>query len=322
MVPDDASPSNFTRDWLSASLIISITWLITIGLFWPTVMSMVEQWSRSRTFVHGYLVLPASLYLIWTCQNRLQGLHPRPNYWGWLVLGMVGGLWILGGKLNVDLIQQVAVVAILPTFLFTVTGLASTKALLFPLGFLFFAIPTGQALEPPLQEFTAWFAVSGLKLFEVPVLWEGLYITLPTRQWEVATDCAGLRYLLPGLALGYLYSAVVYRSWLRRGVFMVACIVVLILANGLRAFGIILFDYWGIAEGADHRFFSYSIYAATMLPFLWICLKWRDSPTKSTGSIDQQPEFALLQGSTRSLVMAATVGLVILYIVSVLPLPL
>ena len=268
-------PEPFSR-WKPAAILLGLSWIATVAIYWPTVQSMMTKWAQSRTFAHGFLILPATLYLIWDLRHQVAKTDPVPSYWGWLVLVLLGACWFAGVEANSLLLQQIAVVSMFLGLVVTVVGPRATRVLLFPLGLLFFAIPTGTALEPTLQDFTAWFAVEGLKLMAVPVFWEGLFIVVPGRRWEVATDCAGLRYLLPGLALGYMYVGAVYRRVSKRVVFLVICIAVLILANGMRAFGIILFDYWGIAEGTDHRVFSYTIYGATMVPFLWFGLHWRD----------------------------------------------
>lgn len=105
--------------------------------------------------------------------------------------------------------------------------------------------------------------------------WEGYVVVIPSKAWEVAPDCGGLRYLLPGLALGYVYAAVMYRDWLRRLSFLCVCFALLMLANGLRAYGIILTDHLGIADGADHRIFSYGIYAIALFVLFQIGLIWR-----------------------------------------------
>jgi len=97
--------------------------------------------------------------------------------------------------------------------------------------------------------------------------------------WEVALDCGGLRYLLPGLALGYAIATLIYREPARRLVFLALSAVVLIVANGIRAYGVIVGDHFGIAEGTDHRVFSYTIYGLTMPLLFWIGLRWAESMT-------------------------------------------
>lgn len=266
----------FVRDWLTAGLIVLFSYAMILGFFWPTVGSMVAVWSQSRTFAHGFLVLPATMYLVWCYRDRVAPLVPTPNLWGLPVLLIMGIGWLIGHVMNMLVVEQLAVVAMLPGLVWTALGTSATRALLYPLGFLFFGLPVGTSLEPWLQDFTAAFVVTGLRLGGIPVYWEGNFLTIPSRTWELARDCAGLRYLLPGMALGYLYTGVVYQGWARRLGFLLVCLVVLIVANGLRAYGIIIGDHLGIAEGTDHRVFSYSIYGMAMFPLLWVGLRWRE----------------------------------------------
>jgi exosortase A len=263
-------------DWGTASLVLTVTTAVVLALFGQTVGTMVQAW-QSRTFSHGFLALPAVVYLSWSYRDRLAGLVPTPNRWGLPVLLVIGMVWLIGGLQDMLIVQQFAVVAMLPGLVWTTFGTSVTRALLYPMGFLYFALPVGTFLEPWLQEFTAAYVVPGLRLVGIPVYWEGNFLALPSKTWEVAPDCAGLRYLFSGMALGYLYTAVVYRRPLRRLGFLLVCVPVLIVANGLRVYGIIVTDYLGILEGADHRVFSYSIYAMTVFPLLWLGLRWRDT---------------------------------------------
>ena len=51
----------------------------------------------------------------------------------------------------------------------------------------------------------------------------------------------------------------------------------LLVANGIRAYTIILGDHFGIADGADHRVFSYTVYGLTMPLLLWFGLRWQET---------------------------------------------
>ena len=53
--------------------------------------AMVEIWSRSDTFAHGFLVLPLVLWLVWRKRALLAGQQPQSAPWllpavllGWL----------------------------------------------------------------------------------------------------------------------------------------------------------------------------------------------------------------------------------------------
>lgn len=266
-----------SSEWRLAWLITLLASSLVVGVFWPTFSTLLDAWARYRTFAHGFLILPATLYLVWCYRDRLSHLTPTTSPLSLVFLAVLGGGWLLGHLTHALLVQQVAAIAMIPGLIWTTLGTTVIRAILFPLGFLFFMLPVGTSLEPWLQDFTAVFIVNGLEFAGIPVHRTGYFLTIPSRVWEVAPDCAGLRYVLPGLALGYMFTAVIYRHWLRRVGFLLLCGVLLILANGLRAYGIILGDHLGIADGADHRIFSYTVYGITIPLLFWLGLKWKES---------------------------------------------
>jgi exosortase/archaeosortase family protein len=72
-----------------------------------------------------------------------------------------------------------------------------------------------------------------------------------------------------------------YRRSNRRLLFLAVCAVVLLVANGIRAYTIILGDHFGIADGADHRVFSYTVYGLTMPLLLWFGLRWQENTARN-----------------------------------------
>lgn len=266
-----------SSEWRLASLITILAGLATIVVYWPTFSTLVDAWAGSRTFAHGFLILPAAAYLVWCYRDRLTQLAPRTCPRSLPLLAILGGGWLVGHVTHTLLVQQVAMIAMIPGLVWVTLGTAVCRTILFPLGFLVFMLPVGTALEPWLQGVTAGFIVMGLELVDIPVHREGYFLAISSGAWEVAPDCAGLRYVLPGLALGYMVSAVIYRHWMRRLGFLLLCGVLLILANGLRAYGIILFDHLRIANGADHRIFSYTVYGITIPLLFWLGHKWKES---------------------------------------------
>ena len=263
-------------------LSISLAWTIILVLCWPTVQTLVDAWIASRTFRHGFFILPATIYLLWFYRERLIGILPVRSALGASMFTFLAWSWWEAYTGEDVFRQQVSLVAMLPALLWTLCGTATFRILCFPLGLLVFALPIGTAAEGWLQDFTAAFLEVTLNAVGVPLLREGYLLTLPSQQWEVATDCAGLRYVIPGLALAYMYAAMVYGRVLRRAAFLVVCGVFLILANGVRAFSIIFFDFVGLAEGTDHRVFSYLVYGITIVFLGWIGTIWAEEATEDT----------------------------------------
>jgi exosortase A len=251
-----------------------LAWLVVLAIFWTTAHSLVDAWARSRSYAHGFLVLPATGYMVWCYRDRLRKLTPSSHAAGPLLFVALACTWFIGERTGDLLVQQIAVVAMLPTLILSVMGAGVLRVLRFPLGFLGFALPIGTSIEPWLQKMTALFIVTGLDLAGIPHARDGFLITIPSGTWEVAPDCSGLRYLLPGLALSYVYTALMHDRVKQRVSFLFVCALFLVVANGVRAYGIILGDHLGIAEGTDHRVFSYTIYGVTLWSLGWLGLRW------------------------------------------------
>ena len=263
--------------WRPSGLGFLITVLCVIGLYWGTIGRMVEMWANSRTFAHGFLILPATAYLIWSYRDVWIRHEAYPSVWGLSALSIAACAWLIGGATKVIWLQEIAVVAMAPGLMLALFGKDISKTLSWPLGFLIFMVPVGTAIEPWLQDLTTWFVRVGLDLVGIPYLPERHRFILTTGTWNVDPDCAGLRYLLPGLALGYAFVTLMYRRSNRRLLFLAVCAVVLLVANGIRADTIILGDHFGIADGADHRVFSYTVYGLTMPLLLWFGLRWQET---------------------------------------------
>lgn len=274
-------------DWQTVAFILLATGFCIVGLYWATVRSMIEVWSSSRTFVHGFLIMPLSLYLIYAYRSQVASLVPSPSWRGLAALSLAGFGWVAGHYMEAIRLQQASVVVMLGASAWAVLGTDITRRLAWPLGFMGFMIPAGVSLEPWLQQITVNMILVGLRLFGIPYVEDKYSIGLSSGTWDVAPDCGGLRYLLPGLVLGYAFVTLIYRRPARRILFLLLCGGVFILANGVRAFGIIALDHLGIVEGADHRFFSYTIYGLTVFLLFRLGLGWEERAWFDTS--DGQP---------------------------------
>ncbi len=84
---------------------------------------------------------------------------------------------------------------------------------MFPLAYMFFAVPMGEGLVPKLMSFTADFTLWALRLTGLPVFRDGMFFSIPAGDFEVATACSGIRYLMASFALGTLYAFLSFRSF-------------------------------------------------------------------------------------------------------------
>lgn len=253
--------------------------VLLVLVYGDTLLSMVNTWWRSETFAHGFLVLPISIYLVWRRRERLRMLAPSITLPAIPLLLLLVLLWLLAHLADVLVVQQLAVVSMLPVLVLLVFGREVFRCLLFPLLYLYFMVPFGEFLIPRLQDITAYIAVNALRLSGVPVFWEGLYFSIPSGTFEVAEACSGIRYLIASLALGTLYAYLTYESLFKRVLFVLLSIAVPILANGLRAYGIVMLadlsDYQ-LATGVDHLIYGWLFFGIVMVLLFWLGSRFRD----------------------------------------------
>ncbi len=265
--------------WPLAVLVGAVGLLAMGAIFFGTFREMVEVWWRSDTFNHAFLILPISGYLIWLRRDELRQMAPTPFLWGLLPLAAGALLWLVGSAAFVLVIQEVAVIVMIQALAVTILGLRVSRLLAFPLFYLLFAVPAGEFLVPPMQDFTAVFIVSFLRVMSIPVFHDGIFITIPTGSFEVAEACAGLRFLIATMALGFLFAYLTYKSWRRRLAFILLCLVVPVIANGFRALGIVVLAYYTnnkIAVGVDHIVYGWGFFAFITIILLLVGMKFSD----------------------------------------------
>ena len=258
---------------------LAVALLAPILLFYGTAMSMVGIWNSSETFAHGYVILPISLGLIWRERAWFARLPARPWWPGLVLMAGAGAAWLAGRMGDVGVVMQYAFVAMMPLAALTLLGPQLAAKFTFPLLFLLFAVPFGEVFVGPLIEYTADFTVWAVQATGIPVLRNGTRFELPTGSWSVVEACSGIRYLISSITLGSLYAYLTYRSPLRRTVFIGMAIVVPIVANWLRAYGIVMIGHTSgmeLATGVDHLVYGWLFFGIIMFIMFWVGSYWRE----------------------------------------------
>ena len=259
--------------------LIALAMLAPLALYFATAASIVSIWNSSETFAHGYVIAPISAWLVWRRRENFALYPPRP-YWPALVpLALVGLAWLAGRIGGVQFVTQYAFVAMFPLIALAVLGKRLALSLTFPLLFLLFAVPFGDIFIAPLIEFTANFTVGALQLTGIPVLRNGTRFEIPTGSWSVVTACSGVRYLISSVTIGCLYAYLSYRSLSRRLVFIALAVVVPIIANGLRAYMIVMIGHtsnMALATGVDHLVYGWVFFGIVMFLMFWVGSYWRE----------------------------------------------
>lgn len=259
-------------------------------LFYDTTLAMVNVWIVNETFTHGFLIFPISLWLLWQKRALLAGLKltPEPRIFFLLIPILI--LWLLGYIADIQTVQQLCIVSLIPAITWLLLGRRILFSILFPLLFLFFAVPLGQGLIPPLMEFTANFTVFLITQVGIPIYRDGLFFILPTGNWSVVEECSGVRYLIASVALGALYAYISYSSISKRLIFIIASIIVPIVANGFRAFGIVMIGHFSdmeLATGVDHLLYGWAFFGLIIFLMFYIGSYWSDPLTISDSKLEK-----------------------------------
>jgi exosortase A len=294
--------------WAKTGLLLLLVLAVIVALFHETAWSIVSIWIRSETYAHGFLIVPISLWLVWGKRASLANLAPQPAYLPIALMLGVGFAWLLGYLVDVLVVKQLAFVGVLVLAIWAVIGTPAARVLAFPIGFLFFAVPVGEALIHPLMNFTAHFTVHLLRLTGIPVYQEGTFFSIPTGEWSVVEGCSGLRYLIASVTLGVLYAYLTYTKLWKRLLFVVISIGVPIIANGLRAYMIVMIAYLSgnkLALGIDHLIYGWVFFGIVVTLMFVIGAFWRDPPQEEEA--DKKPVGAAAPGSSVILTAAASV---------------
>jgi len=196
-------------------------------------------------------------------------------------VGFIGTLilYTFGYIGDIRLFMHIATFTSLPLLIWMIIGNQAAKHIKFPLYFMLFAIPIGEQLIPFLQELTTDIAVPLLELTGIPIFRNGLYLDIPAGRFLVAEACSGISFLVASVVFGNLYAYVSFRSLKKQLLFVFTSLIVPIIANALRVYGIVLTAHltdMEYAAGADHIIYGGIFYVIILFLLIMIGEKFRD----------------------------------------------
>lgn len=289
-------------EWRRALIRLVLAWAGLFALFASDWAAMAGQWWNSSTYNHVLLV---PVILVWLVNQRAaQLVRIRPAAWwpGLLLAAGAGLLWVLGAFAGVETARQLGVVALHGAAILALLGPRVAAGLVFPLGYTLLLVPFGDELVPALQMITAEITIALVHLSGIEAVIDGVFIDTPAGLFEVAEACSGVKFLVAMVAFGVLVANVCFISWRRRAVFLLACVVVPVLANGVRAWGTIFAaQFVGVeaAAGFDHIVYGWVFFAVVFA--LVLAGGWRffdrpvDDPMIDADAINASPLLGRLE---------------------------
>lgn len=288
--------------WRGALTRLGAAWLTLLVVFIGDWAAMARQWWDISTYNHVLLIPPILGWLVWQRWPQLEQLEPVAWWPGLVLLAGAAFLWLLGAMSGLDLARQAGAVAMLGACVPLFLGVRVSAGLFFPLCYLVFLVPVGEELVTVLQMITAKITIALTHASGIEAEIDGVFIDTPAGLFEVAEACSGVKFLIAMLAFGVLAANVCFVRWSRRAMMLAACIVVPILANGVRAWGTIYAaQIFGVeaAAGFDHIVYGWVFFAIVLA--LVIAGAWRffdrplDVPMIDADAIVRAPLLARLE---------------------------
>jgi exosortase len=272
---------------------------ISVIVAWHPLRETLWLATHEDEYTHLLLILPAVAALIWLKSGKERRSSSASSPSGskrWLMApGLSAGTILLCGSLLLAAFARWRVVLppdqqLTANMLALVTwwagsfvlcfGTRASRALLFPLGFLFLLVPLPRFLLDEivawLQQASAFTAHCMFSVARVPVTQNGVLLDIPGLTVEVAKECSSIRSSSLLLVTTMILAQLLLRTWWRKWLAIAVAIPVSVAKNGLRIFTIAMLgtrvDESYLTGKLHHQggIVFFSIGLACMFFVLWI----------------------------------------------------
>jgi len=227
--------------------IFGILVAISFALWWKPIVATLRLAVNSEEYTHILLIVPVSVALATLDWDRAKATL-KPN--------LIAGIVMLAGSLVAALLASAMVrepqtgIAIrilslvgwwLGAFVLCF-GLRAFRVLVFPLLFLLWCIPLPDFVLARvvnlLQHGSAYAAYVMFGTAGVPVMRDGLILSIPGLNVEVARECSSIRSSLFLVVSNLVLAQIFLRSLWKKVVIVLASLILAVAKNGLRIFAI------------------------------------------------------------------------------------
>ena len=289
---------------------------VSILFWWHPLVTTLGLALANDAYTHILLILPLSAALIYF-DSRFQDSKyldskafridpqssPRIGA-ALLALALVTGCYARWGMAAApdDLRLSLGMLALVTWWIASVLlcfGPKTFSSFLFPLCFLFLLVPIPEFALSGIVEFlqyqSAFAARIMFRAVGVPVTQDGIMLSIPNLDIEVARECSSIRSSLMLVVTTLVLAHLFLRSWWRKVLLIAAAIPLSVAKNGLRIFTIAELGTRvdpGFLNGNLHHhggivFFGVSVVAVGAL--LWV-LRRTEFPALQASSVQAAPK--------------------------------
>jgi len=243
-------------------------------LYWPTVTAYSAAWTDfdNRGNTHGYVVVLMCMALFYLRRHELtESVSRRQPPAVYFALATLSLAWLVVYRASIQTAHEVLLPIILWAAIYAVFGIRTARRCLFPVAFLYFALPFWGVINGVLQALTVVATRIILQLFGVPVLFNDNLVRIPEGTFAIEGGCSGLHFFVVGLAIAAYYGALHKDSMRNRILLLLLAAALALLANWVRVSVIItaghLTNMQSYLVRVSHYGFGWVVFAVAMATF-------------------------------------------------------
>jgi exosortase len=277
---------------------------VSILFWWHSLVITLGLALANEAYTHILLILPLSAALIYLDSKAFR-IDPQPSPRigaALLALALLMGCyarWGMGATPG-DVRLSLGMFAVVTWWIASgllCFGARTFRLFLFPLCFLFLIVPIPEFalswIVEFLQQQSALAARIMFRAAGVPVTQDGIMLSIPNLDIEVARECSSIRSSLMLVLTTMVFAHLFLRSWWRKALLVAAAIPLSVAKNGLRIFTIAELGTRvdpGFLDGKFHHhggiiFFGIAVVAVSAL--LWV-LRRGEFPTRRASGVSAE----------------------------------
>ena len=266
-----ASAPAFRHAQLSAGLIAAV-----VLAYWPSSRALWLFWTDPDSAgTHGVLVALLSAWLFFRNRYRLGAVATQPAPLAMVLFALASLAWLLFWRAGIPALHIILFPALMGLGIAAALGWQAARWVAFPIGFLYFAVPSWDVLVGPLQTIAAHATGLLAPLLGIPAEVQGYLVQLPgVGTFEIGRGCSGVNFLAIGLAVAALLGELEGASVMRR--LSLLCIMgcAAVVSNWIRVLVIVDAGYTTnmrhVLVSRGHYMFGWILFSVVLFAFVWL----------------------------------------------------
>jgi exosortase len=277
---------------------LAFLWAVSLLIGWHSVADTFALSLRDDEYTYILLILPVSAGLIYIERQSLRATATLDVRMGFALLATAAliacsalgwSAWLASDE-QLSMRMFALVLWWIGAFVLCY-GFEVARSVLFPLLFLFGLVPLPQpvlnVIVALLQRWSAWTAYVSFAAFGVPVVQNGVVLSIPGLKVQVAQECSSIRSSSMLLVTTIILAQLLLRSPWRKALVINLAVPLSVAKNGLRIFTIAMLGTRvdpGYLTGRLHRqggIVFFGIVLTAVFALLWILRRGEDWPLSS-----------------------------------------